>query len=206
MRRLSETYRGSNPNYRNSPIRTTYFEREYVPGMATDKLPPERYSRPGYALKFASMLGATGASSMIVGRCYEDLVVFDDGDEVVREDDQGLPAEILVCDHSGAFGEYKKPLEEFAAGYARPVNRRDKFVPEPQIFALAYLEGFRQQLLHIQSDYRKRRRAFDTLFKHCKRDPGGSFSYRWECVLRRLDETDVDRLMKVIRGHIHILR
>jgi len=50
MRRLSELYTGSNPLYRNEVIRTTYFEREYLPGIASDKLPLESYARPGLCL------------------------------------------------------------------------------------------------------------------------------------------------------------
>ena len=179
MRRLSEIYDGANARFRGELIRTIYFEREYLPGIATDKLPLEKYARPGYGPKLAVLLGRAAASSIIVGRALEagTRPVFDDGDEVVREGEDGLPTEILVGDHSGAFGEYKLPLETFAAHYARPVNTRDKVVPDPQGFAAAYLDAFREQFLHIQGDYRKRRRAFDTLFKHCKYDTGGSFAY-----------------------------
>jgi hypothetical protein len=207
MRRLSETYNGPNARFRGELIRTIYFEREYLPGIATDKLPLEKYTRPGYPPKLATLLGRAAASSMIVGRALESgkRPLFDDGDEVVQEGEDGLPAEIMVGDHSGAFGEYKLPLETFAAHYARPVNTRDKVVPDPQVFATTYLDAFRDQFLHIQGDYRKRRRAFDTLFKHCKYDPGGSFAYRWECVLRRLDQTNPYTLVEAIRQHIWVL-
>jgi hypothetical protein len=104
------------------------------------------------------------------------------------------------------FGEYQKPLEVYAPDYARPVNIRTRLVPNARDFALTYLESFRQQFVHIQSDYRKRRRAFDRLFKHCKYDPAGSFSYRWECVLRRLDHTDVEKLLASIATHMNVLR
>jgi hypothetical protein len=207
MRRLSEIYSGTNARFRGELIRTIYFEREYLPGMATDKLPLERYARPGYGPKLAELLGRAAASSIIVGRALESGTrpAFDDGDEVVRESDDGLPAEILVGDHSGAFGDYKLPLETFALHYARPVNVRDKVVPNPQAFAIAYLDAFREQFIHIQGDYRKRRRAFDTLFKHCKYDAGGSLAFRWECVLRRLDQTNPDKLVEAIRQQIWVL-
>ncbi len=207
MRRLSETYNGTNARFRGEMIRTIYFEREYLPGIATDKLPLERYAQPGYGPKLAVLLGRAAASSMIVGRALESgkRPVFDDGDEVVREGEDGLPAEMMVGDHSGAFGEYKLPLDTFAAHYARPVNIRDKVVPDPQGFATAYLDAFREQFLHIQGDYRKRRRAFDTLFKHCKYDTGGSLAFRWECVLRRLDQTNPYALVDAIRQHIWVL-
>ena len=206
MRRLTETYRGKNDLLCGQSIRSTYFEREYLPGIATDKLPLDRYARPGYALKLAQLIGQAAAAGIIVGRSFDSArPAFDDGDEIVVEQEDGLPAEVLVGDHSGAFTEYRKPLSTFAADYARPVNVRELLVPDPKEFAQAYLAAFRDQFVHTQGDYRKRRRGFDTLFKHCRYDPGGSFAYRWECVLRRLDQTEVDELLETIRAHIRIL-
>ena len=207
MRRLREVYTGTNERYRNRLISTTYFERDYLPGFTTDKIPLENYSRPGYAIRLAGLLGGAAVPSMIVGRSLNQGTrpVFDDGDEIVTEDADGLPARIVLGDHSGAFGEYKLPLDTFAANYARPVNLRDQRISNPRDFAQAYLAAFRDQFLHIQGDYRKRRRAFDTLFKHCKYDPNGSFAYRWEQVLRRLDQTDADALVEAIRKHIRVL-
>ncbi len=207
MRQLNEVYGGSNQQYAGKAIRTTYFEREYLSGMATDKLPTERYSQPGYATRLAMLLGQAAAPALIVGRSFDATrPAFDDGDEVVREGDDGLPSDILLGDHSGAFTEYKLPLITFAADYAVPVNWRERFLPNPREFAETYLAAMEQQMLHIQGDYRKRRRAFDTLFRHCRYDPAGSFGYRWECVLSRLDQTDVGALMAAIRGNIRVLR
>jgi hypothetical protein len=206
MRRLNEIYQGTNAAYRAQLIRTTYFEREYLPGMATDKLPLDRYARPGYATKLAPLLGQAAAGSLIVGRSFDGTrPAFDDGDEVLCEGEDGLPTEILVGDHSGAFTEYTLPLEAFAADYARPINIRERLVPNPQEFAQAYVMAFRSQLLHTQGDYRKRRRAFDNLFKQSKYDPAGSFGYRWECVLRRLDQTDVEAIANTLRRNIRAL-
>lgn len=207
LRRLNEHYQGRNELYRGALIRTVCFERDYLPGMATDKLPLDRYSRPGYALKFAALLGKAAAPSLIVGRSFDSRrPAFDDGDEVVQEGDDGLPADIMIGDHSGAFTEYKLPLVTFASDYARPVNIRETVLPNPQEFARVYLDSFREQYLHIQGDYRKRRRAFDHLFKHCKYDPAGSFAFRWEKVLQRLDQTSADNVVTAIRNHIKALR
>jgi len=206
MRRLNEVYQGKTEPYRGKTIRSTYFERDYVPGIATDKLPLDRYVRPGYALKLASLLGAAAATSLIVGRSFDSArPAFDDGDEVVCEGDDGLPTEILLGDHSGAFTEYKLPLETFATHFARPVNQREAVVPNAREFAAAYLDAFRQRFVHIQDDYRKRRRAFDHLFKHCKYDEAGSFAYRWERVLDRLDQTNPDNLLDALRSQVRIL-
>ena len=79
-------------------------------------------------------------------------------------------------------------------------------LPDAREFAACYLAAFRDQFLHIQGDYRKRRRAFDTLFKHSRYDPGGSFAYRWECVLRRLDQTNPYALVEAIRQRVGEMR
>ncbi len=206
IRTVSEIYDGPRPEFRGQSLRVTYFVRDYIPGIATDKLPSWKYRRPGYPLRLAGLLGRAAASNLIVGRAGESAtrVLFDDGDEVVLEGVDGLPIELIVGDHSGAFAEYQRPLADFAVDYARPVNVRAALLPEPAAFAQAYLEAFRQAFLHVQGDYRKRRRAFDSLFKHCKYDPAGSFAYRWECVLKRLDQTDIDALTAAIRMQIRL--
>lgn len=207
MRQLNEIYQGSAQQHRGKLIRTTYFERGYLRGFATDKVPIEKLANPAYALKLAALLGRAAASSIIVGRSLDfgNQPVFDDGDEVVIEGADGMPSEILLGDHSGAFGEYKLPLDAFAAHYARPVNSRAKLLSNGIEFATVYIESFRKRFIQIQEDYRKRRRAFDRLFKDRRYDAGGSFAYRWEQCLRRLDLTDVDQLVAAIRKHIWIL-
>lgn len=207
MRRLREPYTGENVQFAKQPIYTTYFEREFLEGIATDKLPVDRYTRPGYAICLATLLGRAAVASIIVGRSLEEgkKPVFDDGDEVIVEDASGLPACLYVGDHSGAFGEWEKPLLEYASYYAKPVNLRDKYFTQAREFAEAYLVAFAKQFEHVQKDYRLRRRAFDAMFKHTHYDPKGSFSYRWEQVLRRLDQTDLDQLVAEIRRHIWVL-
>ena len=203
--KISEKYHGSRREYEGQMIWSTYFERDYIAGIATDKLPVSRYRDPGYAQKLAALFGRAAAPNLIVGRQTSGKrVLFDDGDEVVLEDEFGMPSDIVVADHAGTFGDYETPLEAFADDYAQPVNRRLELVSDPAAFAQAYLDAFLEHFTHIRQDYRKRRRAFDTLFKHRRRDPGGSFAYRWEKVLERLDHTEPAALTAAIRRCIRL--
>lgn len=206
MHRLTEKYKGSNQVYAGQTIRTTYFERDFLNGTASDKIKPEKYDVPGYPERLAELLGRAAASSVIVGRALDDGLrpVFDDGDELIVEGLDGLPENIFVADHSGSFGEYRKPLLSYAQYYAGPVNCRSRFVPDLGRFAEIYLQALGTQLIHIQEDYRKRRPAFDNLFRHCNYDPGGSFAYRWDCVLRRLDATDMQEFVREARSHMRL--
>ena len=186
-------------------IWTPYFERDYIRGIATDKVPSCRFENGDFALQFARLLGRAAAPNVIVGR--SDLggnPLFDDGDEVLIEDSKGMPVEIVVADHTGTFNDYLNKLEHFAVEYARPVNRRREYLPNPKEFAAAYLEAFVERFSRIQDDYRKRRKAFDTLFKYRPRDEAGSFAYRWERVLARMDRTDPSELARLIRDNLII--
>ncbi len=113
-----------------------------------------------------------------------------------------LPIDIVVADQMGTFNDYRTDLEHFAAAYAEPVNCRLHLLPDPQQFAAFYIDSFVARFSKIQLEYRKRKRAFDTLFKHRPRDEAGSFAYRWECVLNRLRLTGPQSLGNLIRSHI----
>jgi len=198
-RRIAETYQGSVTHYRGTRIWTTYFERDYIEGVATDKIGNSQLADGRFALAFATLLGRVAVPNLIVGRTTLDRrVIFDDGDEVVVLDADSMPREIIVADHAGTFTDWDPELERFVPGYARPVISRRAQVPDPMAFARAYTSAFEESLTGLQREYRKERRAFDTLFKHCKQDEG-SFGWRWKWVLARLDATDVPALATRLR-------
>jgi hypothetical protein len=199
-RRMAETYQGSAMRYHNTRIWTTYFERDYIEGVATDKIWTSRYGDERFALAFARLLGQAAVPNLIVGRTALDgKVIFDDGDEVLVMDSNGIPREIIVADHAGTFRDCESRLDRFAPDYARPVLSRVRWLSNPAAFADAYVSAFSERLTHLQDEYRQQRRTFDTLFKHCKQDPG-AFAWRWKKVLARLDQTDVPALVEKIRG------
>jgi hypothetical protein len=200
-RRLSELYtRGEGGSF---PIWTPYFERDYIRGTATDKLPMRRFESTEFASRTARLLGAAAASNLIVGRCdARGVPLFDDGDEVLMSDEQGMPMDLVVSDHTGAFNDYASPLSEFTPKYAAPVQRRAGFLSDPKGFAEDYLGALEGRFRHMQEDYRRRRRAFDSLFDHLTGQEQGSFAYRWKRVLARLDETDPRDLVELIRGNL----
>ena len=90
------------------------------------------------------------------------------------------------------------PCRRFAAGALRQRQ------PDPKAFAEAYLVAFSEEFARIQSDYERRRAAFDRLFKHLPYSEG-SFACRSELVLRRLQATDHEALVQAIRRHITVL-
>ena len=192
---FTEKYRGAN-EYNGIAVRTAYFVRAYVPGTASDKIPPARFRNPAFALRFAALMGEAAATDLVVGRrsSVTNELLFDKNYEVVRLGDDGLPAEVRVTDHAGSFVNYEGDLEDAVAEYADVVRRRREFVPDYAAFADAYVAGFGRRLGGIQAAYRARRTAFDELFADRPYDTNGSGAYRWACALRRLDACDPGRL------------
>ena len=187
------------------PVRSPYFVRDYVFGVATDKLPGHRFENEEFALHFARLLGRAAAVNMIVGRCDEDGgVLFDDGDEMALEDDHGLPVEIVVADHTGSFRDYQGELAQYAKDYAAPMTRRLEHVACPDEFCEAYLASFVQKFAEVQQEFRNHRQVYEQRFAHKPRDVQGSFAYRWECVLARMDRADPQELAGLIREHLAV--
>ena len=200
-KKISERY--VPPKGAGYPIWTPYFEREYIRGIATDKLPPALFESREFAARCAHLLGQAAAPNIIVGRCDRTgSPLFDDGDEVMILDAVGMPEDIVVADHTGTFNDYACPLAEFTVKYALPVTRRRSFLPDPAGFARAYCAAFEDRLQRIQEDYRRRRKAFDSLFLHLPAQEPGSFAYRWKRALARLDETSPTALADLVRGNI----
>ncbi len=203
--KVGERYVGHSHYAQNRRIWTPYFERDYVRGIASDKVPRSRFQKPEYMRRFAELLGRAAATNLIVGRGdVASEVFFDDGDEVIIEGEDGLPEDLIVTHHTGSFWHFKIPLEELAAAYAVPVNMRADFLPDTAAFAQVYLSALVDRFTEIQQLYREKRAAFDQLFHFRDVNPAGNFAYRWTCVLERLDATDAQQLGQAIQRHFKI--
>ena len=200
---FAEKYRGKN-QYNGIAVRTPYFARAYVTGIASDKVPLAKYRNPAFAHRFAEQMGDAAAVDMIVGRrsSVTNEILFDTSYEVVRLGDDGLPRKIKVTDHAGSFVNYEQPFEEYVALYAQPVTRRKAYVADYDGFAAAYVDGFRRKLIEVQASYRSHRKAFDDLFADRPYDTNGSGAYRWAKTLQRLDACEPDRVVNLLKEAI----
>ena len=200
---LLEKYRGAN-QYNGTTVRAYYYVRSYVPGVASDKVPPERFRNPAFSLAFAFLMGQAAALDMVVGRAATETgeCVFDKNYEVLQMGPDGLPARIVVTDHAGSFVKYRESFEELVGDYANVVRRRRSFVADFDTFAKAYVKGFARKLAETQAAYRARRRAFDELFLHRPYDTAGSGAYRWTRTLERLDACDPEAVAELLRKAI----
>lgn len=192
---LTETYNGNN-QYKGTIVRTAYFARAYIHGTASDKIQPAKFRNPAFALGFARLMGEAAAIDMIVGRRSTETKenLFDKNYEVIQFGADGLPAQVVVTNHTGSFVNYLHSFEDIVAPYANVVRRRARLVADFDSFAGAYVAAFRRALKETQAKYRSRRKAFDCLFVNRPFDVAGSGAYRWAKTLERLDKCDPDHV------------
>ena len=200
---FTEKYTGNNL-YNGTTIRAYYYVRQYVPGIASDKVPPEKFHNPAFAHRFAELMGAAAALDLVVGRRATETnePIFDRNYEVLQIDPKGLPVRLIVTDHAGSFVDYETPLEQGVASYANAVLRRERFVADFAEFAKTYVTAFEQRLKEVQDAYRERKAAFDDLFMGRPYDRAGSGAFRWACVLKRLDACDPHAVAEALKKAI----
>lgn len=200
---FAERYSGQN-QYAGAHVQANYYVRAYISGIASDKIPPERFRNPAFALAFAKLIGRAAAIDLVVGRAVTETgqSLFDTNYEVLRCGPDGLPCDLVVTDHAGSFVKYREPFNELVAPYANVVLRREKFVADFATFAKTYVQSFEQALVEVQTAYRANRRAFDDLFLHRTFDDAGSGAFRWCSILRRLDECNPADVAALLRREI----
>ena len=207
-RSLVEVYAGRQKRYHGRRIRTTYYERDFIKGLASDKIPDAFLKEPAYAISVARLLGQAAAPNMVVGRTIGEnstKAFFDNGDEMILSNSDGHPHRIVVADHAGTFHDYTNAFSVFAADYALPVTRRLKKVSNPEAFTETYLTSLSERLLQMKDECHQQKEAFNTLFQSSKQGPK-TFSDRWAKALDRLENTDVPKLIACIRREIENLK
>lgn len=186
-------------------ILTGYFERDYISGYATNKIPENFYTSDAFCQCFFRLLGQAAAPNLIVGRATVEggKTIFDDGDEVIIMNGLGLPEQLILSEPTGSFCNYCRPYTETIGDYAEALNRRKHLIPNFESMVQIYINAFEDELARIQRVYREHRAGFDALFRDRQVDENGSMAYRWRCVLKRLDAVNAHALAIHLRDYIN---
>jgi hypothetical protein len=203
---VQETYDGINDQYKGQKIISGFIERDYIDGIATDKIPEKMMKDHNFAIAFAQLLGMQAATNMIAGRTDNNHVpVFDEGNEILVLDKYGLPSEIVVSDFVGVFKDYQTPdLTKHAEFYSRPILKRRDIVPDMEAFANAYCLGITDRIKAIQLQYRKAKLQWQTMFRHLP-DEEESIRSKWEKVCHRLENTDAQQIGDGVKDYLNLV-
>ena len=179
-----------------------FFDRQYVTGVVSDKIPVSWYKNPDFIENLACLLGLAASFTLVLGRVSfrTGKVFYDDGDELIQMGPNALPSRLIIIETTGSFTDWTTPipallpqcLSRFRVQLEKAVNNGvsleviDRSVA---IFTEALcnkINALREAVLAPSSDIRS---LFDD------RPPGqGGIRDKWEGIVHRLEEADVKSL------------
>lgn len=183
-----------------------FMERPYVPGIVSDKIPAGRYAQPELVVRLARLLGTSAAVSLIMGRACPRTghIFFDDGDEVIQFDEQGLPHQLVLAETTGSFADWSTPLTinlshclEHLSAHLSLARIEDLGNRTPARAVEAFAEGLVTEIGRMQRLLHENTLRLRCLFSDRSEEPGG-IRYRWERILNRLEWADLEELRRVV--------
>jgi hypothetical protein len=189
-----------------------YFERDYIPGIATDKIPSFFYSRAGFISQLAFFLGQAAAASLVLGRTdpRSNQLYYDDGDEIIRLDASGFPVAFMLLETTGSFKDWTTPIEnmlphciEHLAGHMEKARQQGIAQHEFPIALRSFCDGLKNEIRRMQMLLDDPAGTIRVLFADRTSENEG-IRRRWEGVLDRLGRTDPGYLEEIIYNDDHL--
>jgi len=179
-----------------------FFERQYISGVVTDKIPISCYKNPNFIKSLSRLLGGAATFTLVLGRAspLTGKIFYDDGDEVIQFNSRSIPTRLVIIETTGSFTDWTTPLlamlpqclTRFRAHLDKAL---ESGVPlqvingSVGIFAEALcnkLHEIREITLAPCSNIR-------FLFNDRAPEQGG-IRDRWEGIIHRLETTDLEEL------------
>ncbi len=91
-----------------------FFERQYVTGVVSDKIPLSCYKNPDFIENLSCLLGLAAAFSLVLGRVSfrTGKVFYDDGDELIQLDSNSIPSRLVIIETTGSFTDCTTPVAD----------------------------------------------------------------------------------------------
>lgn len=189
-----------------------FFDRPYVAGIVTDKIPLGSYAKSGFIVKLAGLLGIAAAASMVLGRACprSGHVFFDDGDEVIQIGADDLPEHLIIADTTGSFTDWSTPVKDLLphclhhlAMHLQRAKQNGIGKAELKASLDAFAASLTTEVQRMQRLLNRPDTNLWSLFADRTNEPGG-IRHRWESILHRLQATDTGQLLHVISGSRHL--
>ncbi len=185
-------------------IQSFFFDRQYVPGMVTDKIPLAYYRRPQFIVDLARLLGAAASFTLVLGKASPRTgkVFYDDGDELIQFDETGAPQRLVIIETTGSFNDWTTPLisllPQCLLRFRAHINRAMAVgVTRPAInqAIASFAQGLSEKIILLKGFAASA--SVQDMFKDREPEPAG-IRIRWRGILNRLEQTDVEELKRYI--------
>lgn len=190
-----------------------FFERQYVTGIVSDKIPVGCYKNPNFIESLSCFLGLAAAFTLVLGKVSfrTGKVFYDDGDELIQLDMNSIPSRLVFIETTGSFTDWTTPIAEllpqclsrFRVHLEKALSSGVRFeVIERSIATFAgslcnKINEVREAVLAPSSDIRR-------LFDDRPRGQGG-IRDKWEGIIHRLETADVASLRDTVLNSEELL-
>jgi len=162
--------------------------------------------KKGFIVRLAQLLGIAAAASLVSGRASYRTgdLFFDDGDEVIQLDAEGLPEQLVVSETTGSFTDSTTPIAKLLPQCLERLadhleKAREKGVAPEEIGRAvdAFTKALMAEIERMQLLLRNKPEALRSLFRNRSSEPQ-SVRARWESMLDRLAAADVNELQQIV--------
>jgi len=189
-----------------------FFDRRYVAGMVSDKIPLPYYAKPGFVIRLARLLGAAAAASMVLGRASyrRGDLFFDDGDEVIQLNAEKLPERLVISETTGSFTNSTTPISgllpqclSHLAVHLKKARDRGISREDLKTAVAVFAEALRAEIERMHSLLSDQSVALQSLFDGQTSEPG-SLRERWKNMMDRLAATDTGAVQRDVFSSPHL--
>ncbi len=181
---------------------TFFYDRQYIPGVVTDKIPISCYKNPNFIMSLAGLLGAAATFTLVLGRASPRTgkIFYDDGDELIQLNSISIPVRLIIIETTGSFTDWTTPLltllPQCLTRFRVHLDKALESGVPPQIIEWAvaiFAEALSDKLDAIKEIASAPSSKIRFLFSDRTFEQGG-IRHRWEGILDRLEATDVEEL------------
>jgi hypothetical protein len=189
-----------------------FFDRRYVTGMVSDKIPLPYYAKKEFVVRLARLLGVAAAASMVLGRASyrRGDLFFDDGDEVIQLNAEKLPERLIISETTGSFTNSTTPISgllpqclSHLAVHLKKAHERGISRDDLRTAVAVFAEALGAETERMQSLLSNRSGTLQSLFEAQTSEPG-SIRARWKSMLDRLEAADVKELQRAAFSSPHL--
>lgn len=184
-----------------------FFDRQYVTGMVTDKIPASFYTKQEFITALAPLLGEAAAFTLVLGRVSPRTgkIFYDDGDELIQFDHNSLPNRLVIIETTGSFTDWTTPLisllPQCLSRFRLHLDKAlDGGVPLPvvRMCVSLYAKALTDKIRDTKRMAGPTKDTLKHLFQSRESESGG-IRQRWEGILARLEATEPGDLEEYIR-------
>ncbi len=185
---------------------TFFFDRQYISGVVTDKIPISCYKNPNFITSLAGLLGAAATFTLVLGRASPRTgkIFYDDGDELIQFSFSSIPVRLVIIETTGSFTDWTTPLltllPQCLTRFRVHLDKALESGVPLQIIEEAvaiFAEALRDKLDAIKAIVSSPSSKIRFMFSDRSPEQGG-IRHRWEGILDRLEATDVEELYDYI--------